>query len=249
MRTRQVVLSTLLLVNTAVYGADSEGFHCLLEPSRVVQIASQQPGIVKRVYVDRGDQVKPGQKLVLLKNAVELAMLGQAKARLEFARRRARRNDDLSRKNLLSPHERDEMQTEVAMAEQELSERRARLALRSISSPVAGIVIKRDRSPGEYVGEDPILTIVSVDPLYVEITAPVSAIGRIHEGMQAEIRTQEIDGVWPATVTVVDPVVDATSNTFGIRLTLANPDHQLLAGLNCMVKFIEDNGASEGEAN
>jgi multidrug efflux pump subunit AcrA (membrane-fusion protein) len=38
-------------------------------------------------------------------------------------------------------------------------------------------------------------------------------------------------------VIVVDPVVDAASGTFGVRLELPNPEHAIPAGLKCRVRF------------
>jgi hypothetical protein len=36
---------------------------------------------------------------------------------------------------------------------------------------------------------------------------------------------------------VVDPVIDAASGTFGVRLELPNSDYRLPAGLRCKVRF------------
>jgi multidrug efflux pump subunit AcrA (membrane-fusion protein) len=48
---------------------------------------------------------------------------------------------------------------------------------------------------------------------------------------------EPVGGEYPATVTVVDRVVDAASGTFGVRLELPNPDRALSAGLKCRVRF------------
>ena len=41
-----------------------------------------------------------------------------------------------------------------------------------------------------------------------------------------------------ATVTAVDPVVDAASNTFGVRLELPNLDRAVPGGIRCEVSFL-----------
>jgi len=48
---------------------------------------------------------------------------------------------------------------------------------------------------------------------------------------------QPVGGTYMATVEVIDPIIDATSSTFGIRLLLPNPDHKIPAGLRCKWKF------------
>jgi hypothetical protein len=36
---------------------------------------------------------------------------------------------------------------------------------------------------------------------------------------------------------VVDPMFDAASGTFGVRLTLPNPERKIPAGLKCRARF------------
>ena len=42
---------------------------------------------------------------------------------------------------------------------------------------------------------------------------------------------------WRVSVEVVDPMFDAASGTFGVRLTLPNPDRKIPAGLKCRARF------------
>jgi multidrug efflux pump subunit AcrA (membrane-fusion protein) len=48
----------------------------------------------------------------------------------------------------------------------------------------------------------------------------------------------------PATVDAVDPIIDAASDTFRIRLALPNPGNAIPAGIRCSVRFanIKDDG-------
>ena len=245
MRTRGALPVLLLAAAAATAHGDPPeadplaGLSCLLEPNTTVELSSQEPGIISRALVQRGDAVRRGQTVVTLESGVERTLVQLARARLEFARRKAERNEELFRQDLLSPHERDEMETEARMAALELKEREERLALRTIRSPIDGFVVERSGSPGEYIGEEPIMTIVSIDPLHVEVIAPVSLLGRITTGMTAEVRPDVVGGAYPAEVVIVDPVVDPTSDTFGVRLALDNDDGALPAGLKCEVRFLE----------
>jgi hypothetical protein len=49
--------------------------------------------------------------------------------------------------------------------------------------------------------------------------------------------------VQTATVTVVDRVVDAASDTFGVRLLLPNPDYRIPGGVRCEIRFLDGNVA------
>ncbi len=221
-----------------VSGAQAEKFQCLVEPFVEVNLASGVPGILAEVLADRGDFVKKDQILARLKSAVEQAGYDLAQAREEFARRRVKRNEELYRKQMISIHEKDEMETEAQILKLELREAEELMERRNIRSPLNGVVVKRNLSPGEYVQDLPIFELAQIDPLRIEVVVPVRLYGKIRTGMTGKVEWEApLRGVETATVTVVDPVVDAASGTIGIRLELPNPDHRLPAGTQCTVTF------------
>jgi len=233
------VLLAWLLVPAPVMGNPPEELDGLLEPNEKVAVSSQVPGILDEVLVERGDTVQPGQVLARLKSGVEKASVALAEARVEFGERKAVRNEELYKKQLISINEKDEIETEIQLARLELREAQERLNLRTIVSPIQGVVVERLHSPGDYVGEDAILTVVGIDPLHVEVVVPVAQYGSIRKGMRAEVKPEApVGGKYKATVVIVDQVVDAASGTFGVRLELPNPSYKLPAGLKCDVRFL-----------
>ncbi|PKN35165.1 MAG: efflux RND transporter periplasmic adaptor subunit [Deltaproteobacteria bacterium HGW-Deltaproteobacteria-19] len=218
--------------------AGAADLRCILEPSEDIAVSSQVPGIIEEFAVERGDRIKKGQVLVRLKAGVEKAQADLAQQRFEFAKRKLDRNKDLYQKQLISIHEKDEMETELRIMELQFQEATEKYKLRTILSPVDGVVVKRALSPGEYVGEGAIMTIARVDPINVEIIANAGLYGSIRKGMSAEVRPEKPAGsVFRGKVAVVDPVIDAASGTFGIRVELPNPNYTIPAGLNCRVRI------------
>jgi multidrug efflux pump subunit AcrA (membrane-fusion protein) len=93
-------------------------------------------------------------------------------------------------------------------------------------------------SPGEMARQTPILKLAQINPLRVEVFAPISWLGKLKPGINAEVRLEGNRSMaYPATVTIVNQVVDSASGTFGVRLEVPNPDHALPAGLTCTVNF------------
>ncbi|MBW1681261.1 MAG: efflux RND transporter periplasmic adaptor subunit [Deltaproteobacteria bacterium] len=220
----------------------AQDFTGMIEPNDVVDVGSPVPGILEAVAVERGDRVTKGQVIATLKAGVEQALVDLARARVEFGKRKAVRNEDLYKKQLISIHEKDELETEIQVAQLQLREALERLELRTIRSPIEGVVTKRMHSPGEYVGEtDAILTVASIDPLHVEVIVPLAYYGKIRKGDIAEVRPERpVGGTYRAEVAIVDQVVDAASGNFGVRLVLANPDNRLPAGIRCSVRFLKN---------
>lgn len=125
------------------------------------------------------------------------------------------------------------------LARLEAARAEAALEQRIVRATIDGVVTERAMLPGEYRNEQAyFLTIATVDPLYVEVYLPVALYTQVHVGEIATVRpAAPIGGERKARVIVVDPVIDAPSSTFGVRLELSNPNYDIPAGLRCTVKF------------
>jgi membrane fusion protein (multidrug efflux system) len=217
-------------------------YECLVEPSMVVNVGSPVDGVLEQVTVARGDRVHKGQMVAKLRSGVEAAVVQLSKAHVEFGRRRAKRNEELFAKELISVQERDELVTEIRLRELELQKDKELLALRTIISPVDGVVVERHLQPGEFIRADKsnVLTLARIHPLNVEVVAPASLFGKIKVGMSGKVNMAPyLAETFEAKVVVVDKVIDAASRTLGIRLQIANHDNRIPAGVNCTVIFDE----------
>lgn len=236
---------------------------CLIEPYVVVEVSSSVPGVLASVSVDRGDLVEQGQTVAELESHVQEAELILARARvdmddeihdrqtrLEFARRRRARAEDLFRKDMISGEEKDQLDTDLVLSQSQLNiaQTNKRLAvlelkrsiealkMRTVQSPIDGVVMERFLSAGESADDRPILKLAQLDPLHVELVIPVANLGSIRPGIYAEVITEDpMAGVHKAEVVVVDRVVDAASGTVGVRLRLPNPEHRIRAGTKCQL--------------
>ncbi len=211
---------------------------CLVEPRLVVNVGSPVEGTLSEVLVERGASVTKGQVIARLNSMVEAATVNLKTAQEAFGKRKVERNEELYRKQLISANEKDELETQTRIAGLELKQQQEVLALRTIVSPLNGVVVERFLGPGERVGNDKILKIAQIDPLNVEVVAPVELFGAVRVGMLGEIRFQpHLAGTHKARVVVVDKVIDAASGTFGVRLELPNPGNRIPAGIKCRVRF------------
>jgi RND family efflux transporter MFP subunit len=211
---------------------------CLLTPHLVVAVGSPVSGVLEAVEIERGDRVRVGQVIARLSSGLERAAVDLARTRAEFEQRRVERNRDLDQDELISEHDRDEMATQSVIAGLELAEATQMLEMRTIRSPIDGVVVERTGAPGELVQESPLATLAQIDPLNVEVVLPVELFGSIAVGDVAQVLPAEpVGGAYPAKVVIVDRVIDAASGTFGVRLELPNPGSRLPAGLRCKVRF------------
>ena len=162
----------VMALTGAAHAQSDRGYECLIHPRVEVSVSSAVPGVVHRLDVARGDRVKEGQTLVRLVSGIERAAYDLAKARAEFAERRNERNTELVEEKLISSNEKDELETDALLAQLEMREALEVLRLRTIRSPIAGVVADIRIDPGERVGEDEMMRITQLDPLEVEVVEP-----------------------------------------------------------------------------
>jgi multidrug efflux pump subunit AcrA (membrane-fusion protein) len=115
------------------------------------------------------------------------------------------------------------------------------LELKTIKSPLDGIVIDRYAMVGETVENRAIMKLAQINPLRVELVAPTEYFGLIQKDMTVEIRPERPAGKsFEARVSVVDQLIDPASGSFSVRMTLPNPDDKLVGGVNCIAVFAFD---------
>ncbi len=262
-------LAGVLMLPWWISQANAQGptsLDCIVEPEMTIELSASVDGVVRSVAVDKSDSITQGQVLATLESGVEQAVVALASARADMgdeidsrrierdlSRSKLERVLELYEKNSIPGLEKDEVEAEAALARLaltravnnqklarlELARAQADLALRSVVSPIDGVVVDRYVHPGESVKDRPLLRVAKIDPMRVEIIAPSDLFGSIQKGMQAEIVIEgPTETRHTALVSVVDGIVDAASGTFGVRLNLPNPDNAVVGGLKCRASFV-----------
>jgi len=268
LRREFVVLGLMSFVPMQAMADNLPVLGCLLEPTTTAELSSSSRGKVAEILVKRGDVVKVGDVLAKLETGVEklnvdlattraaMRMDLEAKeARLQLSERNEQRTRELADKNMMSSMQLDEAVTQTtiasldalqakeqtALAQMELQRARELLRQRYIHSTVNGIVVELYKEVGEFVDEEPVLKLAELDPLKVDVIAPVTMFGQIEPGMALSVGL-ELPGLGPyrAKIDVVDRIIDAGSGTFRFSLILPNPDYSIPAGLNCDLKMLSE---------
>ncbi len=261
------ILLGLCLSANAATAKDLPALDCVVNPYQLVDLASSVPGVLHELHVDKSDYLEAGQIAATLEAGVEVASVALAKARAEidsevqvsnvnlyFDRKRKERFDSLYGTKAVSFEVKDEADREYDLSKwrrqqaKDLREIRAleltraeeQLQQKTIRTPISGFVLQRFKEAGEYVEDQPIMRIAQLDPLRVEAIVPIEMYNEIRVGMRAEIYPESaLLESHEAEVVVIDRVGDAASGTFGVRLSLPNPNYNLLPGVKCRMKFTD----------
>ena len=262
----------LLLLCAPASSLAQQPLGCLIEPDYVAEVGSQVVGVIESMQVERGQRVRKGQVIATLRADIERAAVGVARIRSEavadiqaaaanasFAKQRRDRGKDLLAQKFISDQAYDQLRTEADVAEQKLAQAKeqqrlarhelelasSQLGMRTVRSPMEGIVVERYMIAGERIEDKPMVRVAVVDPLRVQVVAPSSMYGRIQIGAMVSI-LPELANATPvsARVILIDKVLDSASNTFRITLKLPNPGNTLPAGLRCRADFGLEGAAS-----
>ncbi|MCP4767154.1 MAG: efflux RND transporter periplasmic adaptor subunit [Gammaproteobacteria bacterium] len=268
-------LSWLLLAWASLFvgPVSAAELDCLVKPEMYVEVSSPVISVLEEILVEVGDVVSRGQPLAKLEASIEKARVEMAelqakqvsdienrKIQLQFKKLNHERMQQLREQNSVPQFEADKARTEYALAQTELAKareihimaranleiERSQLALRTIVSPIDGIVVDRYAMVGESVEGRSIMKLAQVNPLKVELIAPTEYFGLIHRGMVVEIYPEQpANKMFKATVTIVDKLIDPASGSFTVRMLLPNPDDRLVAGVNCLARFKLDAPAQQ----
>jgi RND family efflux transporter MFP subunit len=251
---------------TAAYSS-MPAVDCVINPYRVVDISSPVAGVIEKLYVERSQHVTAGQVVAQLEASVEQANVelakyrasvqsevGLGKVNINFDQLRKKRVQSLLEKQNISLENADQIEREVQLSKWKLKQAKELLGIRklelrkaeeqlkqkSIGAPFDGFVLDTFKYRGEYVEDQAILRLAQLDPLVVEAIVPMENFGMIKPGMMAEIRPEVLfKDKLMGKVVAVDRIGDTASNTFGVKLSIPNPENRIPAGLKCIVKFLE----------
>ena len=260
-RTRTTILMLAVAIAYAKATPASQPVGCLIEPFQVADVGSPVIGVIESMSAERGDRVRRGQALAVLRSDVERAQLNIAASRAQgnaelkaaeanalLARQKLTRAEDLVARNFIAAQALDQSRAEAQIAdervlqareqkrtsERELELAQTQVALRTIRAPSDGVIADRYLSVGERVEEKPVFRVAMVDPLRVEVVLPAQLFGSISQGATIGVTPEFPNaGVREGKVVLIDKLIDGASNTFRVRLALPNPDGSLPAGLRC----------------
>ena len=260
------VMSTIL----ASLDASAAGFDCLIEPFQVIEIASPATGLLDNVSVRRGDRVSKGQIVATLESKAEKAAADLAKfkseaigptqtaqGKIEFGQKKYDRLNAMAAESLVALQERDDAEAELRQAESELviakeNRQQAKLEyqqqisllnLRSIRSPIDGVVVDQMLNAGEMAdptsAKKSILKLAQLNPLRVNVILPGTMFGKVKMGMAVDIVTESSQGAatYKANVRNLDKLIDGASGTFAAYLDLPNKQLAIAAGAKCKANF------------
>ncbi len=220
-----------------------------LRPLEQADVGSKQLGYLDAVLVDRGDKVKKGQLIALVRPSdlpdqltAARGVVAQAEASVALARMNNDRAVALAPNGVVSQQALQQAGAALATAEASQAAAKAQLAALAvrlgemrIESPLDGLVAVRRLDPGALVGptgSSSIVTVVQTDTLRVFISVNERDATGVEVGKEAHVELDALPGrSFHGKVVRMSPAFDPTTRTLDAEVHLANPDGLLRPGM------------------
>jgi membrane fusion protein (multidrug efflux system) len=198
-----------------------------------VMLSAEEAGTVRNIAFESGATVKTGELLLELDTSVEQAQLRSAAASADLARANLARSRDLRPKNLVSQADLETTEAQAKQADAQMDNIRAVIAKKTLRAPFAGRTGIRQVNLGQFLNTgDPIVTLQSLNPVYVDFSLPQQRLAQLEVGMAVQVITdafpnQRFDG----KLATINPEVDTATRNVRLRATLNNRQGLLRPGM------------------
>lgn len=196
-------------------------------------LATEAGGIVTEIGFDNGAAVKKGQALLSLDTAVDVAELKALEAAGRLATTELGRFRNLYERKTISKAELDIRLSQADQTRAGVTAQQARIAQKTITAPFDGVLGIRRVNLGQYVEPGAaIVTLQSLDPIFLNFTLPAQRLSEIKVGLSVAARTDALaEQRFEGKITAIEPEIDRATRNFTVQASFANPEHALRPGM------------------
>jgi membrane fusion protein (multidrug efflux system) len=198
-----------------------------------VNVTTQIAGMVEHIYFKSGDDVRQGQVLVQLNADEDKALLESLKADAELARTIFERDKRQFAVKAISRASLDAADADLKSKQAQVDRQAAVLNKKTIRAPFSGRIGINAVDPGQYLNPgDEIVTLQSVDTVYVDFLVPQQDLARVALDQQVNVAADTYPHrQFEGRISAINPKVDPQSRNIKIEATVPNPKHELLPGM------------------
>jgi len=198
-----------------------------------VEVSPQVSGIVTSIAFQQGDLVEAGAILLQLYADDEIATLRSLQATAELAKTTYERDQRQFKTKGVSQQTLDADAAAVKEANANVAAQQALVDMKTVRAPFGGKLGIRQVDLGQYLDAgSAIVSLQSLDPVYLDFSIPQAQIGSISVGQAIRAKADAFAGdTFSGKILVINPEVDSETLNVRIRAELANPRQKLLPGM------------------
>ena len=202
------------------------------EPDRIATLRSEVKGLVKAVYVNQGDRVVKGQKIISIEKSDVVSRLQSAKATLKQREVELKGAESLKAQGYQSQTALAQATANLEMAKADMVSYQLAVFKTQIIAPFDGIINQRFVEVGDFLKDgDNIAILVDLDPLVISANVTEINVHGLKTQQQATGRMVSGD-VLQGKIRYISSISEPGTNTFKIEVEVPNPDFTQMAGMS-----------------
>jgi membrane fusion protein (multidrug efflux system) len=211
-----------------------------LEAVQGVTVTAEMTGKVVDIAFTAGATVAAGDLLIQQDISVEKAQLRSAESVAELARLEYERSKKLLATNVVSQADYDRDLAQLTQALAQADDIRAVIAKKTIRAPFAGRLGLRRVNLGQVINDgEAIVTLQSLDPIFVNFSLPQQQLAKIHTGLSVRVSLDGLPGeVVTCQITAISPEVDDITRNIRVQATMANGEERFRPGMYVNVAVV-----------
>ncbi|WED43671.1 efflux RND transporter periplasmic adaptor subunit [Legionella cardiaca] len=190
-----------------------------------VDVNSQAAGNIVKIHFESGQYLEQDQPLVDIDDRVDQATLKFNKADLALKELSYKRQADLFKRGATSSSSVDEATASLQQAQANVERTEAEIRQKHISAPFSGQLGIRQVNLGQYVtpGQTAIVTLQSMDPLFLEFYLPEQMLKRLHINQGIQFSVEEFpNAIFGGKITAINAKVDTNTHNILVQATVPN---------------------------
>lgn len=190
-----------------------------------VDVSSEASGTVENVAFESGQYVNKKDPLVTLDDSIDQAILKSDQSQLTLKELNYKRQTDLFKRGATPSSSVDEAKANLQQAQAKVEQTQAQIKQKHIVAPFDGRLGIRQVNLGQYIipGQTIIVSLQSLDPLYLEFYLPEQLYKQIHTNQTITFSVEEFpNALFEGKITALNSKVDLTTHNVQIQATLPN---------------------------
>ena len=194
-----------------------------------ILIQPEFSGTLTSLTVKAGDRVSKGQILGRVDDAGMSQQLASAENQYSLAKTTYERQKNLWDKKIGSEIQFLQAQTQMISAQKAVAQIKAQLSKTIIRAPFTGTIDEVFVEKGQVVSPSAqgLMRIVNLANMYVATTVPESYIGKLKMGDLVDVYLTSLGKTYKGKVRQVGNFINPNNRSFGIEVSLPNPDNLL----------------------
>lgn len=190
-----------------------------------VEVNSQVSGNVVAIHFQSGQYIEETQSLIDLDDSIDQAVLKSNQSELALQEINYKRQADLLKHGATPGSSVDEARAKLLEAQAEVEKSQASIRHKHITAPFSGQLGIRKVDLGQYItpGQTEIVTLQSMDPLFLNFHLPEQLLNRLHTGQLVTFYVEKNPNLlFEGKITAINSKIDTSTHNIEVQATLPN---------------------------